>query len=228
MTGAGSPHSRQAILLAIYDRLYAAYGPQHWWPADSPFEIIVGAILTQATSWSNVEKAIANLKAASVLSPDSLYRIPSEELARLLFPAGYHRSKAAKLKAFAAMLHEGFAGSLELLLALPTSSLRARLLATYGIGPETADAILLYAASRPVFVIDAYTRRTFRRLGIAPDHDSYDAWQSFFTYTLPADTALFNEYHALIVSHAKQTCRKIPECAHCPLQDVCAYGCLTA
>ncbi|MFQ6019832.1 MAG: endonuclease III domain-containing protein [Dehalococcoidia bacterium] len=218
----GEPSRRH--LLDIYRRLYGHYGPQRWWPADSPFEVIVGAILTQSAAWTNVEKAIANLKAAGALSPDGLLNVPEGELARLIYPAGYYNAKARKLKAFAAMLYERFGGHLQRLLDTPLPELRRLLLATHGIGPETADSIILYAAGRPVFVIDAYTRRVLPRLGLRPRGDAYAAWQGLFTAALPPEAALFNEYHALLVRHAKTLCRKSPRCSSCPLLAVCPTG----
>jgi endonuclease-3 related protein len=194
--------------------------------------VIVGAVLTQAAAWSNVEKAIANLKAAGALSPEGLARLDEGELARIVRPAGYFNAKARKLKAFVEMLRAGFGGDpstplrtgLERLLAAPAAELRPLLLATHGIGPETADAILLYAAGRPVFVIDAYTRRLFSRLAVAPDRDTYDGWRALFEANLEPDAALFNEYHALIVCHGKERCRRRPVCDGCPLLAVCPDG----
>jgi endonuclease-3 related protein len=211
-------------LLGVYHRLYAAHGPQHWWPGETPFEVIVGAILTQSAAWANVEKAIANLKAAGSLSPDGLARVSEGELARLIHPAGYFNAKARKLKAFEALLSERFDGEVERLLAAPVEELRPLLLATHGIGPETADSILLYAAGRPVFVIDAYTRRLFSRLGMAPGRDSYDSWWALFMDNLEADAATFNEYHALVVRHGKEVCRRQPRCDVCPLLEGCPTG----
>jgi endonuclease-3 related protein len=208
----------------VYDRLSAAYGPQHWWPGDSAFEVIVGAILTQATSWSNVAKALANLKQRGVLSPEGLQGLSEAEIAALVHPSGFFNAKARKLKAFVDMLYERFAGDLDMLLALPGGELRGLLLGVHGIGPETADAVVLYAAAHPSFVVDAYTRRTFSRLGIAPEQDSYDAWRSLFIDALPADAGFFNEYHALIVRHGKDVCRKVPLCSRCVLLDVCVMG----
>ena len=208
----------------MYERLLAAYGPQRWWPGETPFEVIVGAVLTQSAAWTNVEKAIANLKAAGVLSPAGLARLDGAELARMVYPAGYFNSKARKLKAFVGMLRDRFGGDLERMLAAPVAELRPLLLATHGIGPETADAILLYAAGRPVFVIDAYTRRLFSRLGIAPERDRYEAWRAQFEASLEPDAALFNEYHALIVRHGKERCRRLPICDGCPLLAVCPTG----
>ena len=208
-------------LLDIYRRLYAAYGPQHWWPAGSPFEVVVGAILTQSAAWVNVEKAIENLRAAGVLSPQGLLRVGPDEMARLIYPAGYYNAKARRLKAFVEMLFDRHGGELDALFALPLPQLRQELLATYGIGQETADSITLYAAHKPVFVIDAYTRRVFSRLGLQPAGDSYASWQAMFTDALPPDVQLFNEYHALTDRHAKTVCRKVPLCPQCCLRQVC-------
>jgi endonuclease-3 related protein len=209
----------------IFQRLLAHYGPQGWWPGDDrPFVVVVGAILTQAAAWKNVEKALHNLERAGALTPEGLLRLPEEELARLVYPAGYYNAKARKLKAFAEMLHRRCRSRLESLFALPLGELRRALLETYGIGPETADDIILYAAGRPVFVVDAYTRRIFSRLGLRPGEDTYGAWQSFFMHWLPPDVSLFKEYHALLVRHGKETCRREPRCADCCLLDVCATG----
>ena len=206
---------------AVFERLFHAYGPQHWWPGDSAFEVIVGAILTQSAAWPNVERALANLKEAGALSPQGIRRLEEGELAALLRPSGYFNAKARKLKAFVAVLYDRFEGDLDRLLATPGDELRALLLATHGIGPETADSILLYAAGRPYFVVDAYARRIFSRLGRAPAVDTYDGWQALFTDALPQDAALFNEYHALIVEHGKRVCRPQSRCAECVLRDVC-------
>lgn len=186
--------------------------------------MIAGAILTQSAAWTNVEKALANLKEAGILSPERIAATPEPELARLLRPSGYYNAKARKLKAFVEMLYQRFDGDLSRLLATPMEELRPLLLSTHGIGPETADSILLYAAGRPVFVIDAYTRRVFSRIGLTPERDTYDAWQRLFEASLPADAQLFNEYHALIVRLAKERCRTEPVCDGCPLQDVCETG----
>lgn len=205
------------ILLNIYHRLMAHYGPQHWWPAQELFEIIVGAILTQSAAWINVEKAIANLKAAGALSPEALRRLPHSEVARLIHPCGYYNAKAQKLKAFAHWLGEQHHDNLDRLFASNIDHLRQQLLAIYGIGEETADSIILYAAGKPTFVIDAYTRRIISRLGLAPHNNSYAAYQTFFMANLPADTRLFNEYHALLVRLAKNVCQPHPLCQRCCL-----------
>ena len=209
----------------VFERLLSRYGPQGWWPGDDrPFVVVVGAILTQAAAWTNVEKALRNLRRAGALTPEGLLRLPEAELARLVYPAGYYKAKARKLKAFAEMLRERSAGRLEGLFGLPQADLRRTLLETHGIGPETADDIILYAAGRPVFVVDAYTRRIFSRLGLRTATDTYDAWQSLFMDRLPPDVPLFKEYHALLVRHGKDTCRREPLCPGCCLLEVCATG----
>ncbi len=212
------------ILREIYNRLYACYGPQGWWPADDPFEVIVGAILTQSAAWTNVAQAISNLKAANALTPAALHDLPIERLAHLIHPSGYYNAKALKLKAFADRLHSRYNGDLERLLVLDTATLRQELLSIHGIGKETADSIMLYAARRPIFVIDAYTRRIMSRLGLAPAKDSYEAFQALFAENLPEDEGLFNEYHALLVCHGKGVCRKIPQCPRCCLRPLCYNG----
>jgi endonuclease-3 related protein len=186
--------------------------------------VIVGAILTQSASWVNVEKALENMKAADALSPEALHGMGEAEIAALIRPSGYFNAKARKLKTFVELVHEGFGGDLEALLAIPASELRALLLGVHGIGPETADSIVLYAAGQPSFVIDAYTRRIFTRLGVQPEHDSYDGWRSFIMDRLPADAVMFNEYHALIVRHGKYVCRKAPLCTECVLLSGCLTG----
>jgi endonuclease-3 related protein len=217
---AGRPPLRE-----VFDRLLAAYGPQGWWPGShDPFEVIAGAILTQQTAWTNVERALANLRAASALSPAGMHGLPEPDLAALIRPSGYYQAKARKLKAFTALVYERFGGELAALLATPEDELRPLLLATHGIGPETADSILLYAAERPYFVVDAYAKRVFRRLGMGPAHDTYESWQRWFMGALPADAPFFNEYHALIVEHGKRACRKEPLCEGCVLRDVCDTG----
>ena len=211
-------------LLRIYERLFHAYGPQHWWPGDSPFEIIIGAILTQSTAWTNVEKALNNLKNAGVLSPESLRDIPEADLARLIQPSGYFNAKAKKVKAFMAYLWDARHGDLDSLLHGNPVCLRDELLSIYGIGPETADDIVLYAAVMPSFVIDAYTRRILQRLGLDQGATTYDEYQQVFHTSLPPDMPLFNEYHGLLVKHGKDVCKKRPVCAGCCLLEVCPTG----
>jgi len=209
----------------IYHRLMAEYGPQHWWPANEPFEVIVGAILTQSAAWSNVEKAIANLKAVQALSPEALRRLSLPELAQLIRPSGYYNAKALKLKSFADWLSKHYDDNLDRLFAGGIDHMRQQLLAVHGIGPETADSIILYAANKPIFVIDAYTRRIISRIGLAPNRGSYDAYQALFMSNLPADAGLFNEYHALLVCLAKTACRTRPLCQRCCLNDLCPGIC---
>ena len=210
-------------LKEVYEHLLACYGPQHWWPAGEPLEVIVGAILTQAAAWANVEKAIANLKRAGILSPARLREASLEGLARLIYPCGYYNSKAVKLKAFVERLGMGHADSLERLLSLEIGPLRRELLSIHGIGEETADSIILYAARKPIFVIDAYTRRIMQRLGLAPAEDTYAAWQAYFMNNLPLSEPLFNEYHALLVRHGKATCQRRPLCQRCCLTRRCCF-----
>ena len=218
-----SPSARP-VVRDVYERLAERYGPRDWWPADGPFEVIVGAILVQRTAWANAEKALANLKQAGALSPVAMGALSADELAELIRPSGFYRSKARKLLAFLQMLAERFDGDLERLLAAPGGQLRTRLLATHGIGAETADVILLYAARRPFFVVDAYARRTFSRLGVRPAADTYDAWQRLFEESLASDADCYGEYHALIVEHAKDVCGAEPLCDRCVLAEVCETG----
>ncbi len=206
-------------LMAVYRRLHAAHGPQHWWPGDSPFEIMVGAVLTQNTAWTNVEKAIVNLKTAEALSPQVIAATPHRRLAAWLKPSGYFNVKAQRLRALCQWLIRN--GGVQRIARLPTETLRAELLQVHGIGPETADDILLYAFHRPVFVIDAYTRRLFQRLGLIQGDEGYETLRGLFEKSLATDTQLFNEYHALIVVHAKNVCRKRPTCIACKLGPLC-------
>jgi endonuclease-3 related protein len=207
----------------IYRRLKDRYGPQHWWPARKPFEVIVGAILTQSAAWTNAEKALSNLRTAGALSPEALQRLPHDEIARLIHPCGYYNAKAHKLKAFVRWLGENYGNDLDELFARDVEDVRQQLLSIYGIGEETTDSIILYAAHKPSFVIDAYTRRIMKRIGIEPERDSYTAYQNLFTDNLPVDTRLFNEYHALLIILAKDVCRVRPLCQNCCLSDICHF-----
>lgn len=212
----GSCESKQA-LLQIFDLLREAYGPQHWWPGDTPFEVMVRAVLTQNTAWHNVAQAIANLKEAGLLDLESLLKTEPEEVKALMAPAGYYNVKYERLMSLLSFL-EGYGTDLEGLQTLPLEELRAGLLEVKGVGPETADSILLYAFERPVFVVDAYTRRLFSRLGYEWMHKaSYSEVQRCFMDALPQDIDLYNEFHALIVVHCKGTCRKKPLCEGCCL-----------
>ena len=211
-------------LLDIYGRLLERYGPQHWWPAETRFEVMVGAVLTQAVSWTNVEKAIANLKAANALSPEAIRRLPQEELAQLIYPAGYYNAKARKLKALAEYVGQRFDDDLEAITRVELDTLRAELMGVHGLGDETADDILLYAADKPAFVIDSHTRRVYFRLGLAPETGPYSTYSALFEGHLPADTELYGEYHALIDRHGADTCKKQPLCRRCCLLEICPTG----
>lgn len=202
----------------IYDRLYERYGPQGWWPGRTRFEIIVGAILTQNTAWTNVEKAIRNLRVAGVLTPDKMHRLGSKRLAALIRPAGYYNIKTKRLKSFLNFLSDRYEGSLDRMSRLDTPLLRSELLGINGVGPETCDSILLYAFNRPVFVVDAYTKRIFSRHAFFSEDATYDEVQAIFMGALPCRTELFNEYHALVVKLAKECCRKAPKCGKCPIK----------
>lgn len=213
------------MLTEIYDRLLARYGPQRWWPAEEPFEVMVGAVLTQSAAWTNVEKAIASLKEAGALSPQELRRLSLDEVASLIRPSGYYNAKARKLKALVGWLEAGCGDDLDILFTVDAGSLREQLLAVHGIGPETADSIILYAAGKPAFVIDAYTRRIIDRAGLTPEGKGYDAYQVLFMDNLPADTGMYNEYHALLVNLGKEVCRRNrPLCSKCCLRDLCELG----
>jgi len=205
-------------LLDIYRILFDHYGPREWWPAETPFEVVVGAILTQNTAWRNVEKAIANLKQLGPLTPEPLFHLPEEALAEAIRPSGYYRQKGKRLRNLLGMLSDQFECRLEALFDLPTETLREKLLALSGIGPETADSILLYAAGRPVFVIDTYTIRILSRHELLPEETSYAEAQQWVTDHLPEDVQLFNEFHALLVNVGKDFCRPRPKCPGCPLE----------
>lgn len=207
-------------LLQIYDCLLEAFGPQRWWPAEDHFEMMAGAMLAQSTAWSNVEKALGNLKEAGALSAQGIRSLSAEELAQVIRSSGYYNAKAKKLKALAGWLG-CYGDMLEEAFSKNTAELRQELLAVHGIGEETADSILLYAAGRPVFVIDAYTRRILTRLGLASGSESYQALQRLLMKNLPAVTALFNEYHALLVKLGKENCQKVPRCGKCCLRRRC-------
>lgn len=215
--------SLSSRLLQIHSVLFQRYGPQHWWPGETPFEVCVGAILTQNTNWGNVEKAIANLKAAEVLSVIGIARLEPSALAELIRSAGYFNVKAARLQSFVRFLQDQHQGSLEHLFSAPWQQTRTELLSVKGIGPETTDSMLLYAGQKPSFVVDAYTRRIFSRLGLVPEEIGYDQLRGFFMATLPTSANLFNEYHALIVQLGKQHCRPRPGCASCCLSPYCLY-----
>jgi endonuclease-3 related protein len=206
------------LLMEMFERLYGYFGPLNWWPAETELEVMVGAVLTQNTSWNNVKKAIDNLKKSEILSFKGLLSINRDDLAREIRPAGYYNIKTARLKNLVNYLAEHFQGDLSLVSKKRTEVLREDLLSVKGIGPETADSILLYAFKRPVFVVDAYTHRILSRHGVFEEETSYIELQDFFRDHLPEEEPLFNEFHALIVMAGKNFCRKTPICDQCPLE----------
>ena len=210
-------------LLHIYQILLGHYGPRDWWPAESPFEVVVGAILTQNTNWNNVEKAIANLRQADALTLEAILNLEREELEQLIRPSGFFRQKAERLQLFCRYLHEHHRGSFKSLFDQELNQIREELLRLKGIGPETADSILLYAGKLPSFVIDTYTNRLFGRLGLLSGKEKYSAVRDLFMSHLPEDIQLYSEYHALIITHGKSFCRKKPTCQNCPCIDICLY-----
>ncbi|NLD36452.1 MAG: endonuclease III domain-containing protein [Desulfatiglans sp.] len=203
--------------MEMFRLMFDRFGPQYWWPGDGPFEMMVGALLTQNTSWTNVEKAINNLKRMNLLTVQAIHEVSKEKLAEVIRPAGYYNIKAARLKNLVSMLMERYEGDIFRLFDEDADVQREVLLSVKGIGPETADSIILYAAHNPVFVIDAYTYRILNRHNMADDQAAYDEIQELFMSSLEPDHELFNEFHALIVKTAKLYCRKIPQCDECPL-----------
>jgi len=211
---------RNGLIRLIFDRLHGFFGPQNWWPADTPFEVIVGAILTQNTSWKNVAHAVANLREHGLLSFEALCAVPEPLLAELIRSSGYYNQKARKLKAFCRHVCETRHADLDRFLAQDTDTLRSELLRIRGVGPETADSIVLYAAHKPSFVVDTYTHRVFSRHGWVQESPSYDELRGFFMDCLEADVGLFQELHALLVRTGHLFCRKTPRCGGCPLEDL--------
>ncbi|MHC4203778.1 MAG: endonuclease III domain-containing protein [Planctomycetota bacterium] len=207
-------------LSEIYQLFYEAFGPQHWWPGENSFEIVTGAILTQNTNWANVEKAIENLKATENLTPDKLHRIDISKLAELIRPAGYYNIKAKRLKNFINWLFDNYDGKMSDLELVDTEQLRAELLSIKGVGRETADSILLYALSRPVFVVDAYTARIVLRHELIDPGADYEQLRELFESNLPEDVRLYNEYHALLVRVGKEFCKPKARCSGCPLEGL--------
>jgi len=217
-TGKAQDVSNGTPLLEIYSRLHTAFAPQHWWPAQTPFEMIVGAVLTQNTAWTNVEKAIARLRENALLNIEAMAQVPEENLAELIRSSGYYRLKARRLKAVLHFVYQSYNGQLNQMFKTEGSVLRKELLSVKGLGPETVDSILLYAGELPFFVVDAYTRRIFSRHKIIDEKQDYHEIQNYFMTGLANDPKLFNEYHALIVHTAKYYChKKMPDCVHCPL-----------
>ena len=208
-------------LLEIYHRLFARYGPAGWWPGRTPFEVCLGAILTQNTAWTNVEKALSVLRRVGRLSYRGLRGVPARRIAPLIRSSGTYNVKAERVAAFVSFLGAEYGGRVRAMSREEPGELRRKLIAVPGIGPETADSIVLYAAGLPVFVVDAYTRRVFARMGYLKGRDSYDDVQAWFMSRLPADAGLYNDYHAQIVRLAKEACRVRPRCRECPLEDAC-------
>ncbi len=204
----------------IYRRLYKAYGPRNWWPGETSFEVMVGAILTQNTSWRNVEKAIQKLKMNGVLNPEGIHQLKKSQLALLIRSSGYYRVKADRLKSFVDFLFEEYGGDLKRMKRGRLADLREKLLGVKGIGPETADSILLYGLEKPIFVVDAYTNRILSRHGMISEKASYEEVQKLFMDHLSPDKKLFNEYHALFVHLGKTVCGKSPKCDICPLKGI--------
>ena len=214
-------------LMGVYHRLYAAYGPQHWWPGDSPFEVVAGAILTQSAAWTNVEMALSKMRGSGCWSFSLVHQIAELELAELVRSSGYFNAKARKLKAFAAHVMVNYQGDLERQFAQPTAPLREELLSIHGIGEETADDIMVYAAEKPSFVIDTYTCRIMDRLEMSPtvERPKYGDYQALFHKHIATEVPLYNEFHALWDHHAKMACAKTdPACDNCCLLDICPTG----
>lgn len=210
--------------MEIYSLLLDYYGPRHWWPAETAFEVVIGAILTQSVAWKNVEKAIANLKSLNLMDPFRLVDAPVEVVEEAVRPTRYFTQKAERLRIFCRVMVEEHGGELERMLDGEVQELRGRLLGLKGIGPETADSIILYAAEKPIFVVDAYTRRIFSRLGYFPEDVDYQTMQEFFMSRLKPDVPLYNEYHALIDALGNRLCsNRKPGCAACPLNAICHY-----
>jgi endonuclease-3 related protein len=210
----------QWLLMNIYRKLYQAYGPRDWWPAETSFEVMVGAILTQNTSWRNVEKAIQKLKGKGVLNPEGIHHLKKTQLASLIKSSGYYRIKTDRVKAFVNFLFEEFDGDLKRMGRERLGELREKLLGVNGIGPETADSILLYGLKKSIFVVDAYTKRILSRHKMISENTAYEEVQKLFMEHLPLDEKLFNEYHALLVHLGRTVCKKIPRCDICPLKGI--------
>ena len=216
--------STQETLMQIYQTLLEHFGSRGWWPADSRLEVIFGAVLTQAVAWKNVTRAIGNLKSAHLIDITAILNINEEDLAQYIKPALYHRQKARKLKALMTFIATEYNGDLDLMFTEPLPLLRKKLLAVWGIGPETADSILLYAGDKTIFVVDTYTKRIFYRLGMVDENISYQEMQEYLQHHVPSDSYIYNEYHALLVGLGANYCKKSrPLCNQCPLLKFCKY-----
>lgn len=216
--------NQQSKTTELFDNLSRYYGQQDWWPATTPFAMASGAILTQSTNWNNANKALTKLANNDLLSPSGIHRTPHEQLAQLIRSSGYYNIKALRLKALASHIYYSHGDDFEAYLKQPIAFLRQDLLSIKGIGKETADAIILYAGYQAIFVIDEYTKRFFSRFGLGPRNGIYDDWQKFFHTSIPRVTAIYNEYHAVIVAHCKTLCKKTPECHSCFLNNECQRG----
>ena len=213
-----------STLQQLYDKLFKMFGPQHWWPADTPFEVIIGAILTQNTSWKNVESAINKLKNCGLMTPERMYALPERELGLLIRSTGFYNQKSKQLKAFLEFLKFNHNNKIESMAQVDYSLLRRNLLSIYGIGDETADCILLYALNKPSFVVDAYTKRILNRIGFVDSDASYMSTKLLCESAFPNNIAVFNEFHALFVAFGKQYCKKLPLCTQCPFNSTCRYN----
>jgi endonuclease-3 related protein len=220
LQGKNTQKDCRSDLLRVYNLLDRYFGNLHWWPAEGPFEVMVGAILTQNTAWTNVEKAIAALREEQLLSPGAIDRIDEETLAVIIRPSGYHHVKAKRLKSLVRFFLKEYAGSIETMSAEKLPALREKLLSVQGVGPETADSILLYACGKPVFISDAYTRRILLRHHLIPDDANGEQIRVLFMTNLPHEASLFNQFHALFVYTGKTFCRTEPQCALCPLRTL--------
>ena len=216
--------TQQNVTSTLFNKLSTHYGSQNWWPATTPFEMALGAILTQSTNWNNASKALTNLEKRGLLSPSAIDEIPHGRLAIIIRPSGYYNVKAARLKAFANHIYDSYGDDFESYLRRPIDVLRKELLSVKGIGKETADAIILYAGNKAIFIIDEYTKRLFSRIGQGPANKIYDHWQTFFHINVPRITEVYNEYHALIAEHCKTSCNSKPKCDTCFLSGECQTG----
>ena len=212
------------IFDTIYHRLYRHFGPQYWWPGETPEEIIIGAVLTQNTNWQNVSRAIDNLRQNGSLSLQAVSQLSPKRLAQLIRPSGYYNIKQKRLRAVADYFVSRWRGDLSRIIKIPTPALRKELLNIHGVGRETADSILLYALKRPVFVVDAYTIRIGSRHGLFPDDSNYEVVRGLFESHLKRSVSLFNEYHALLVRLGKEFCKPKSLCLKCPLQEEVFYA----
>ena len=207
----------------IFDALNKDYGYQNWWPAEDEFEIVVGSVLTQNTNWRNVEQSLRALKKSGIMSPEKILALSDQELQRLIYSSGFYKVKSGRLKAVCSLIVNRFDGQIHKMKSIGLLQSRELLLNTNGIGPETADDILLYALGLPIFVVDTYSRRIFSRVGIGPSEDKYEVWQNFFMDNLPKDAELYAQFHALIVRLGKDHCKSGPICSGCPIFEYCSF-----